>query len=213
MIGRIRGSVLRSSWFQKIVFRCYLRRMLFQMLVWVCSALRGEENKLCKTLYCTLIFMHDLCITEIWVNWRNVLSFYTSFLWISLRGNQGRFTTRPPGPSVQASHPSFTPQVHRHDTSSLTFTSPSATVSMLHTCTTQAKRHVAHKAFAKVGLVTTQPTSWITLTITHHKNEHTRVLVNVVFAISPWMSALSTPIHEQLEQQKKKNRKTRSSTK
>jgi hypothetical protein len=28
---------------------------------------------------------------------------------------------------------------------------------------------VAHKAFVKVGLVTTQHTSWITLTITHHK--------------------------------------------
>jgi hypothetical protein len=34
----------------------------------VCSALRGEENKLCKTLYCTLIFVHDLYITRIWVN-------------------------------------------------------------------------------------------------------------------------------------------------
>jgi hypothetical protein len=75
------------------LFRCYLRRMLFRMLVWVCSALQGEENKLCKTVYCTLIFVHDLCITEIWVNWQNVLSFYTSFLWISLRGNQGRFST------------------------------------------------------------------------------------------------------------------------
>jgi hypothetical protein len=80
-----------------------------------------------------------------------------------------RLATRPPGPLVQASRPSFTPQVHRYGTSSLTFTSPSATISVLHTCTTQAKRHVAHKAFAKVGLITTQPTSWITLTITHHK--------------------------------------------
>jgi hypothetical protein len=33
--------------------------MLFRMLVWVCSALRGEENKLCKTAFCTLIFVHD----------------------------------------------------------------------------------------------------------------------------------------------------------
>jgi hypothetical protein len=80
-----------------------------------------------------------------------------------------RLATRPPGPSVQVSRMSFTPPVHRHGTSSLTFTSPSATASVLHTCTTQAKRHVAHKAFAKVWLVTTQPTSWITLTITHHK--------------------------------------------
>jgi hypothetical protein len=51
----------------------------------------------------------------------------------------------------------------------LTFTSASTTASELHTCTTQAKRHVAHIAFAMVGLVTTQPTLWITLTITHHK--------------------------------------------
>jgi hypothetical protein len=54
----------------------------------------------------------------------------------------------------------------------LTFTSPSTTASELHTCTTQAKRHVAHIAFAMVGLVTTQPSSWITLTITHHKTNH-----------------------------------------
>jgi hypothetical protein len=58
--------------------------------------------------------------------------------------------------------------VHRHDTSSLTFTLLSTTISVLYTCTSRAKRH-AHIAFAMVGLVTTQPTSWITLTITHHK--------------------------------------------
>jgi hypothetical protein len=80
-----------------------------------------------------------------------------------------RLATQPTGPSVQASRPSFTPPVHRHGTSSLTFTSPSATASVLHTCTTQAKRHVAHKDFTKVALVTTQPISWITLRITHHK--------------------------------------------
>jgi hypothetical protein len=50
----------------------------------------------------------------------------------------------------------------------LTFTSSSTTASMLHTCTPRAKRH-AHIAFAMIGLVTTQPTSWITLTITYHK--------------------------------------------
>jgi hypothetical protein len=33
-----------------------------------------------------------LCITEIWVNWWIISSFYTLFLWISLRGNQGRFS-------------------------------------------------------------------------------------------------------------------------
>jgi hypothetical protein len=41
------------------------------------------------------------------------------------------------------------------------------------------------------------------------QNEHTSVLVNLVFAISPLMSALSTPIHEQLELKKKKKRKQR----
>jgi hypothetical protein len=87
-----------------------------------------------------------------------------------------RLATRPPGPSVQASRASFTPPVHRHGTSSLTFTSPSTTASVLHTCTTQAKRHVAHKAFAKVELVTTQPTSWVTLIITHHKMNTQRYL-------------------------------------
>jgi hypothetical protein len=53
----------------------------------------------------------------------------------------------------------------------LTFFSLSTTASELHTCTTQAKRHVAHIAFA-MGLVTTQPTLWITLTIIHHKTNH-----------------------------------------
>jgi hypothetical protein len=53
----------------------------------------------------------------------------------------------------------------------LTFTSPSTTASELHTCTTRAKRHVAHIAFVMVGLVTTQH-SWITLIITHHKTKH-----------------------------------------
>jgi hypothetical protein len=33
--------------------------MLFWMLVWVCFALRGEENNLYKTLYYTLIFMYN----------------------------------------------------------------------------------------------------------------------------------------------------------
>jgi hypothetical protein len=83
-----------------------------------------------------------------------------------------------------ASHPaswslglSLTSALHRSQSIGtarlyLTFTSPSTTVSELHTCSTQAKRHVAHIAFAMVGLVTTQPSSWITLTITHHKTKH-----------------------------------------
>jgi hypothetical protein len=41
------------------------------------------------------------------------------------------------------------------------------------------------------------------------QNKHTRVLVNLVFTISPLMSALSTPIHKQLEQKKKKKRKNK----
>jgi len=54
-----------------------------------------------------------------------------------------RLVTRPPGPSVQASRPSFTtpgPSA-RHGTTS--FTSPSTTASELHTCTPKTKRHVA----------------------------------------------------------------------
>jgi hypothetical protein len=39
------------------------------------------------------------------------------------------------------------------------------------------------------------------------QNEHTRVLVNLVFANSPLISALSTPIHEYLEQKKKKKKR------
>jgi hypothetical protein len=54
----------------------------------------------------------------------------------------------------------------------LSFTPPLITASELHTCTTQAKKHVAHITFVMVGLVTTQPSSWITLTITHHKTKH-----------------------------------------
>jgi hypothetical protein len=70
--------------------------------------------------------------------------------------------------------PSLTSVLHRSRSIGtarlyLTFSSPSTTASELHTYTTQAKRHVAHLAFAMVGLVTTQPISWITLTITHHK--------------------------------------------
>jgi hypothetical protein len=51
----------------------------------------------------------------------------------------------------------------------LTFTSSSTAAFELYTCTTQGRRHVTHIAFTMVGLVTTQPTSWFTLTITHHK--------------------------------------------
>jgi hypothetical protein len=80
-----------------------------------------------------------------------------------------RLVTRP---LVPRSKPHVRPSplpVRRHGTSSLTFTSPSTTASVLHTCTPRAKRHAARIAFAMVGLVTTQPTSWITLIITHHK--------------------------------------------
>jgi hypothetical protein len=53
-----------------------------------CEAKRISYIKLSIVLWYSCM---TLCITEIWVNWRNVLSFYTSFLWISLRGNQGHF--------------------------------------------------------------------------------------------------------------------------
>jgi hypothetical protein len=77
--------------------------------------------------------------------------------------------------------PSLTSVLHRSrsiDTARfyLTFTSPSTTASELHTCTTRVKRHVAYIAFAMVGLVTTQPTLWITLTITHYKTNTQRYL-------------------------------------
>jgi hypothetical protein len=84
----------------------------------------------------------------------------------------------------------------------LTFTSPSTTASELHTCTIQAKRRVAHIAFAMVVLVTTQPSSWITLTITHHKGTFQPCVRNL-----PLMSALATPTHKQLEQKKKKKKR------
>jgi hypothetical protein len=86
-----------------------------------------------------------------------------------------RLVTRP---LVPRSKPHVCPSprpVRRYDTSSLTFTSPSTTASVLHTRTPRAKRH-AHIAFAMAGLVTTQPTSWITLTITHHKINAQRYL-------------------------------------
>jgi hypothetical protein len=54
----------------------------------------------------------------------------------------------------------------------LTLTPPLTTASKLDTCITQGKRHVKHIAFAMVGLVTTQLSSWITLTVTHHKTKH-----------------------------------------
>jgi hypothetical protein len=58
----------------------------------------------------------------------------------------------------------------------LTFSSLSTTTIELHTCTTQAKRHVAYIAFVMVELITTQPTLWITLIITHHKTNTQRYL-------------------------------------
>jgi hypothetical protein len=80
-------------------------------------------------------------------------------------------------PSSWSLGPNLTSALHRSRSVGtarpyLTFTSPSTTASKLHTCTTQAKRHVTHIAFTMVGLVTTQPSSWITLTITHHKTNH-----------------------------------------
>jgi hypothetical protein len=92
---------------------------------------------------------------------------------LCLRCHPPRLVTRPSGPSVQASHPPFHHSRFIGMTRLyLTFTPPSTTVFELHTCTTQAKRYVAHIAFAMVGLITTQPSSWITLTITHHKTKH-----------------------------------------
>ena len=55
----------------------------------------------------------------------------------------------------------------------LIFSSSSTTAFELHTCTPQAKRHVARIAFAMVMLVTNSNYSWIILTITHHKTTTT----------------------------------------
>jgi hypothetical protein len=77
-------------------------------------------------------------------------------------------------PTSWSLDPSLTSALHRSRSIStthlyLTFSSSSTTASEFHTCIIQAKRHVVHIAFIIVGLVTTQSTLWITLTITHHK--------------------------------------------
>jgi hypothetical protein len=70
-----------------------------------------------------------------------------------------RLVTRPPGPSVQASCPPFTaPDLSARHVS--TWPSPRRRPPPLHACTTQAKRHVDNHS---------------------SQNEHTRVLVNLVF--------------------------------
>jgi hypothetical protein len=74
-------------------------------------------------------------------------------------------------------------------------------------------QETCHTQGFRQGRVSHHSTYFVDHIDNHSQNEHTRVLVNLVFAISPLMSALSTPIHEQLEQKKKKKRKTRSSTK
>jgi hypothetical protein len=92
MIGRIRGSVLRSSWIQKTFSAAIYVGCCSVCLcecVPPCEAKRINYVKLSIVLWYSCM---TLCIAEIWVNWRNVSSLYTSFLWISLRGNQGHFT-------------------------------------------------------------------------------------------------------------------------
>jgi hypothetical protein len=78
-----------------------------------------------------------------------------------------------PGLLIPWSKPHVCPsplQVHRHTTRLyLTFSSPSTTASDLYTCTPQAKRYVAHIAYAMVMSVTSSTYLWITLTITYHK--------------------------------------------
>jgi hypothetical protein len=79
-----------------------------------------------------------------------------------------RLVTRPLGPSVQASRPSFTtpgPSARHvlldlHLAVDYHLRAPQLHTTSQETCT--------HNFRHMVGLVTVQPTSWITLTITHH---------------------------------------------
>ena len=118
-----------------------------------------------------------------------------------------RLVTRPLGPSVQASRPSFTaPGLSaRHVLLDLHLAvdhhilAPHLHNTSQQTCRTHSFRH---------GRVSHHSTYFVDHIDNHSsQNEHTRVLVNLVFAISPLMSALSTPIHEQLEQKKKKKKR------
>jgi hypothetical protein len=71
-----------------IYVRC-CSRCLYECVL-PCVAKRIIYVKLSIVLWYSCM---TLCITEIWVNWWIVSSFYTSFLWISLHGNQGRFSS------------------------------------------------------------------------------------------------------------------------
>ena len=118
-----------------------------------------------------------------------------------------RLVTRPLGPSVQASLPSFTAPgtsarhvlLDLHLAVDHRIRAPHLHNTSQKTCRTHSFRH---------GRVSHHSTYFVDHIDNHSsQNEHTRVLVNLVFAISPLMSALSTPIHEQLEQKKKKKKR------
>jgi hypothetical protein len=107
-----------------------------------------------------------------------------------------RLVTRPPGPSVQASRPSFTapsPSTQHilldlHLTIDHRIRAPHLHNTSQETCRTHSFCH---------GRVSHHSTYFMDHIGNHSsQNKHTRVLVNLVFPISPLMSALSTPIHE-----------------
>jgi hypothetical protein len=101
---------LRGRWLGRLEGLFYARagsRRSFSAAIYVrcCSGCLCECVLPCvvkKIIYIKLSIILwysciTLCITEIWVNWWNVSSFYTSFLWISLHGNQGCFICLPCG--------------------------------------------------------------------------------------------------------------------
>lgn len=112
-----------------------------------------------------------------------------------------------PSSSVPRPKPHVRPSphsAHQPGTSSLAFTTPSSTVSC-NSCTPQADRHGCTRGF-RHRVNQALSLTVVKLTIAHHTNRTTRVHVNLVFAISPLMSALSTPTHNQFEPKEKKKK-------
>jgi hypothetical protein len=95
-----------------------------------------------------------------------------------------RLVTRPLGPSVQASHPPFTTPgpsawhvlLNLHLAADYRLRAPHLHTTSQETCT---------HSFRHGRLVTTQPTSWITLTITHHKTNTQGYLSTLCSHIAP----------------------------
>jgi hypothetical protein len=106
-----------------------------------------------------------------------------------------RLVTRPLGPSVQVSRPPFTTPsssawhvlLDLHLTVDYRLHAPHVHTMSQETCTHSFRQ----------GRVSHHSTYFVDHIDNHSsQNEHIRVLVNLIFTISPLMSALSTPIHE-----------------